>query len=310
MILTITANPSIDMSYFLDELVENDINRTSKVDKTAGGKGLNVSKVLKILGEEVKATGFLGGRNGEFIEDELAERKIQTDFVKISENTRNCIALLYGGKQTEILEAGPKISVAEEKDFIDKLDSIINADMMVSISGGIPRGLKTDFYARIIKIINDKGAKAVLDTSGEPLSEVLKQDELPFLIKPNLEELEDFLQKKIGSDTNRVGAILKEGVLGKLPNILVSLGSDGAIARFGSELYRSYTPKIKVISPVGSGDATVAGYIHGVQRKLNDIDVLKTAMTCGVLNAMQIKTGHIALSDFKEIFEQIKVELI
>lgn len=310
MILTITANPSIDMSYILDELKQNDINRTSKVDKTAGGKGLNVSKVLKILGEDVLATGFLGGRNGEFIIDELAERNIVADFVEIEQPTRNCIALLYDGKQTEILEAGPEISSSEESEFMAKLDSIIEPDMIVSISGGIARGLEPDFYARVIKIINSKNAKAVLDTSGEPLSEVLKQDSLPFLIKPNLEELEDFLGKKIGSDTNRVGAILKEGVLGKLPNILVSLGSEGAIARFGNELYRAYTPKIKVISPVGSGDATVAGYIHGVQRKLDDVDTLKTAMTCGVLNAMQIKTGHIALSDFKDIFEQIKVELI
>lgn len=310
MILTITANPSIDMSYFLDKFVENGINRTEKISKTAGGKGLNVSKVLKILGDEVVTTGFLGGRNGEFIKDELIQRGIKSDFVDISEATRNCIALIYDENQTEILEAGPQISERESEMLLEKLEQIIDKDMIVSMSGGLARGLKTDYYAQIIRIVNSKGAKAVLDTSGEALSEVLKSDSLPFMIKPNLQELESFLGKRVGSDTNRVGAILKEGELGKLPNILVSLGEEGAIARFGNELYRAYTPKVRVVSSVGSGDATVAGYIHAYSRGSDNIDILKTAMTCGVLNAMQITTGHIALSDFKEIYDKIKVELI
>lgn len=310
MILTITANPSIDMSYFLDEFVENGINRTEKISKTAGGKGLNVSKVLKILGDEVIATGFLGGKNGEFIRDELEQRGIKSDFVDINEATRNCIALIYDENQTEILEAGPQISESESARLLEKLEQIIESDMIVSMSGGLARGLEPDYYAKIINIVNKKGAKAVLDTSGEALSEVLKSDSLPFMIKPNLKELETFLGKRVGSDTNRVGAILKEGVLGKLPNILVSLGEAGAIARFGNELYRAYTPKVRVVSSVGSGDATVAGFIHAYNRGVDNTEILKTAMTCGVLNAMQITTGHIALNDFKEIYEKIEVELI
>lgn len=310
MILTITANPSIDMSYFLEKFIEDGINRTQNISKTAGGKGLNVSKVLKILGDEVIATGFLGGRNGEFIYDELKQREIKSDFVEIKEATRNCIALIYDEKQTEILEAGPQISKSESAALLEKLERIIESDMIVSMSGGLAPGLNTDYYAQITKIVNSKGAKAVLDTSGEALSEVLKSDSLPFMIKPNLEELESFLGKRVGSDTNRVGAILKEGVLGKLPNILVSLGEEGAIARFGNELYRAYTPKVRVVSSVGSGDAAVAGFIHAYSRGLDNVEILKTAMTCGVLNAMQITTGHIALSDFKDIYEKIKVELI
>ncbi|MDO5717429.1 MAG: hexose kinase [Tissierellia bacterium] len=309
MIITITANPSIDMSYILDELKEDDINRTDKVNKTAGGKGLNVSKVLTLLGADVLAMGFLGGKNGEFIEDELKERGIKSNFVKIKEASRNCIALLYDDNQTEILEAGPNISEDEQKEIFKKLEEI-EIPEFVCMSGGLARGLDKGFYADIVEIVNKMGSKAVVDTSGDSLKEIFKRDELPYMLKPNLEELEALLGKSIGKDTNRMVAILKEGKLAELPNILVSLGSDGAIARFGDKLYRAYLPKVKVVSPVGSGDSTVAGFVYASSKGKDDIDILKTAMACGVLNAMQMETGYIDIKDFDDIFNKIEVEII
>ena len=126
MILTVTLNPSVDISYPLETLKIDTVNRVKDVSKTAGGKGLNVTRVLYESGDKVTATGFLGGKIGEFIESELEQSPVSPAFYKISGNTRNCIAILHEGNQTEILEQGPTISLKKQKDFLTTIAILLN----------------------------------------------------------------------------------------------------------------------------------------------------------------------------------------
>ena len=151
MILTVTMNPSIDISYPLDVLQLDTVNRVAEVSKTAGGKGLNVTRVLSEIKDPVAATGLLGGRTGQFILDHLGEG-IEERFFEIAGDTRNCIAILHEGKQTEILEKGPTISEKEGQDFLDHYRHLVEQVEVVAISGSLPAGLPVDYYASLVKI--------------------------------------------------------------------------------------------------------------------------------------------------------------
>lgn len=153
MILTVTMNPSVDISYPLGRLQLDTVNRVIDTRKTPGGKGLNVTRVLAQLGDQVVASGFLGGKIGEFIETELDKVAIKHDFYKIQDETRNCIAILHEGQQTEILEQGPTISEVEAKGFLAHFEGLLPKLDIVSISGSLPKGLGTDYYTEMISLL-------------------------------------------------------------------------------------------------------------------------------------------------------------
>lgn len=189
MILTVTMNPSVDIAYQLDVFNLDTVNRVAETHKTPGGKGLNVTRVLSQVGNDVLATGILGGKIGEFIQKELDQVDIEHDFSPISGETRNCIAVLHEGQQTEILEAGPTISDEEGKAFLEHFESLVKQVSIISISGSLPKGLPVDFYSKMIEICERYQKSVVLDCSGQALLEVLKGHAKPTVIKPNTEEL-------------------------------------------------------------------------------------------------------------------------
>ena len=152
MILTITMNPSVDISYQLEKVTINKVNRTSHVKKTAGGKGLNVTRVLNQYEEKVLATGLLGGPLGSFIIRELEDVNIRHQFFQISSDTRNCIAILHENNQTEVLESGPIITQEEQEEFIKHVKQLLDLVDIVVVSGSLPIGFSPDFYARLITL--------------------------------------------------------------------------------------------------------------------------------------------------------------
>ncbi|MGX1984078.1 tagatose 6-phosphate kinase [Thermolongibacillus altinsuensis] len=292
MILTITLNPSVDINYKLDSLHLNEVNRCYRVIKTAGGKGLNVTRVIQLAGENVCATGFLGGTTGEFIENVLNENNINHQFIKIQGETRHCIAILHNGKQTEILEAGPCITEEEASTFIENYKNIINNVDVVVASGSLPIGLDSSFYQKLINIANEKGKKFILDTSGEALGEGLKAN--PYLIKPNKDELSKLLNiEKITTiqDVKEAINYLKEQF--DIEYIIVSLGEKGAVGFHGGKFYIATPPKVRAVNPVGSGDSMVAGFAIAIARNLDPIETLKYGCAFGTLNAIEEKTGYI-----------------
>lgn len=306
MILTVTPNPSVDISYRMENFRLDEINRIDEVSKTAGGKGLNVARVLKILGAEVASSGFLGGVLGEWIEEELKRIGITPLFAKIGGETRNCISILHEGRQTEILERGPVLGEEDEKKLLRLLREVEKQISVVTFSGSLPKGLKNDFYAKLVKGFSDFGAKTVVDTSGDALREVLYGEKLPYAIKPNQDELQEILGKKYRLE--EIPEALSVSRWKEIPLILISLGSEGALSRWDGIWYRITIPKISPVNPVGSGDSTVAGLAYGLERQLGRGQILKTAMACGVLNAMEKSTGYIELDQLEEIYRKIKIE--
>lgn len=306
MILTITANPSVDISYQLEKFNIDDVTRTSDIEKHAGGKGIHVGYVLKELGTKPVHSGFAGGKLGEFIEEGLEDRGQEARFVKIKGDTRNCIAILHEGKQTEILEAGPTISKKEEEEFLNKLDQISEGCHIINISGSLPKGLTSDFYKEIIKYAKKHDKFVSVDTSGKTLKDMINAEEKPDLIKPNETEIADVLGRKI--EKKDLKEILQEEPFKDIPYIIVSMGKDGAMVKIKDKIYNAKVPKVEAVNPVGSGDSSLAGALFAIDEGKSDEEIIKTSMTCGLLNVLTEEIAHIEIDKFDKYFEEIKVE--
>ena len=308
MILTITLNPSVDIAYQLDTFHLDTVNRVENVQKTAGGKGLNVTRVLKQIGEDVVATGFIGGEIGSYVKKQLTRNDIKNSFVEIGSETRNCIAVLHDGKQTEILEQGPTIQEHEALNFIEHLEIILNNVDVVVISGSLPKGLASNYYVEIVELCKKCGVAVVLDCSGEALKKVLESQQKPTVIKPNTEELSQLIGKEVTDDIQELKSVLSGQLFQGLDWIVVSLGAKGAFAKHNDKFYRVRIPKIKVVNPVGSGDSTVAGIAAGLVHALPEAELLKNANVLGMLNAQEEQTGYVNLENAESLYSQIEVE--
>ncbi|MEI5889149.1 tagatose-6-phosphate kinase [Bacillus cereus] len=310
MILSVTMNPSVDISYSIHELKLDVVNRVETVHKTAGGKGLNVARVIAQMEEVVLATGVLGGTIGEYIIQELNRGNIPNDFLKIKKESRNCIAILHEGMQTEILESGPTLSKEEGATFLEKFECLLTTASLMTISGSLPKGLPNNFYYQMLELCNINGIPVIMDSSGESLENALVHKEKPFAIKPNAAELSQLLGINMGVGIVDLKQALHHELFTGIEWIIVSMGGEGAFVKHGEDYYRVTIPKIEVVNPVGSGDATVAGLAVALHQNQTVETVLKTAMTTGMLNTMEAETGYINVNKFKQYFDLVNVEKI
>ena len=309
MILTVTMNPSIDISYPLDELKIDTVNRVVDVTKTAGGKGLNVTRVLSELGDQVAATGLIGGKLGEYLVENIDD-KVAKRFFSIQGETRNCIAILHGENQTEILEKGPEVLEKEGQDFLAYFKELLENIEVVAISGSLPAGLPVDYYANLVELANKAEKPVVLDCSGAALQTVLESPHKPTVIKPNNEELSQLLGREVSKDLDELKEVLSEPLFEGIEWIIVSLGADGAFAKHGDTFYKVDIPKIQVVNPVGSGDSTVAGISSGLYHKEADEALLTKANVLGMLNAQEKMTGHVNMAHYDELYKQLHVRTV
>ena len=295
MITTVTMNPSIDIAYTLDELRIDQVNRVKTVNKTAGGKGLNVARVLHLLADDVLATGLVGGQHGAYIKEQLDQSGIKHQFLPIKGETRDSIAILHGVNQTELLESGPVVTEEEQHKFTEHFARLMETTDIFTISGSLPQGFSKSYYAELLAFTNKKGKRVLLATSGQTLLEVLEGKEKPFLIKPNLEELGELVHQTISSATSldEIQSLLDHPLFEGINWIVLSLGAKGAIAKVGGHFYQVTIPKIAVVNPVGSGDSTIAGLAHALSKSYPIEETLAFAMACGMANAQQEKTGWI-----------------
>lgn len=307
MILAVTMNPSVDISYPIQDFKLDDVNRVENIRKTAGGKGLNVARVVKQMGEDVLTTGVIGGTIGDYIIHELTKSDIRNHFYKINQESRNCIAILHDSKQTEILESGPSLSTEEGTAFLEKYRELLSEVSLVTISGSLPKGLESEFYRQMVEIGREKGIPVIVDTSGEPLRQVLNHNVKPFAIKPNISELFQLFGMEVEESTSSLKQLLNNKLFHGIEWIVVSMGAAGAFLKHGGDYYRVTIPAIEVINAVGSGDATVAGLAVALKRKQAVSDILKTAMTTGMLNTMEEVTGYIDPEKFGQFFEMVEV---
>ena len=304
MILVINLNASIDKKYEIENIEKGKVMRARNVENTPGGKGLHVANVATILKEDCIATGLLGGKSGEFIEDKLKDYGIKQDFVKISGETRSCLAIISDDLvQTEILEPGPEVSEAELHSFLDKYIDLIKDSNVIVASGSIPRNVPTNCYRNLIEMANAQGKIFLLDTSGDALKEGIKGR--PYFIKPNKDEIEALTGRKISSTQETIEEIKRFQDQG-IELVVISLGAEGSIAGYKGKFYKVSVPNVKAVNPVGSGDSYVAGIAVGIERGYSIEDTLKLASACGTANAMEKETGFVKKSVVEELMKKVQ----
>ena len=258
MIYTLTLNPSIDYIIGVENIEYGKVNRTSYEKILPGGKGINVSIVLKNLGICSCAMGFIGGFTGEYIKKAVEEFGVETDFISIKDGVSRINTKIKADVETEINGQGPIVSENEKVLLFEKLKSLKKGDVLV-LAGSVPKGFGKEFYSELMSKINTDEIKVVVDAEGELLRNTLKYK--PFLIKPNNFELEGFFGVKIKSLDETVEYAKKPQIEGAR-NVFVSMGGDGGIfVCEDGEAFYSKAPKGKVINTTGAGDSAVAGFI-------------------------------------------------
>lgn len=308
MILVINLNASVDKRYKMKDLIKGEVMRAAEVDNTPGGKGIHVANVATILGEDCIATGYLGGKSGEFISEKLQDYGIKQDFVQVAGETRSCLAIITeSGAQTEILEPGPTVTQEEQEAFLAKYQELLSKATVVAASGSMPKGLPGDFYGQLISLARKAGKPFLLDTSGEALIQGIKAQ--PYFVKPNNDEIKVLVGAELRSDEDIVHVLQKfmeDGI--KLP--VISLGAQGSMAGYNQHVYKITVPKIQCKNPVGSGDSFVAGIAVGIERGMAIEDVLSLGAACGTANAMEDESGFVRKEVVEELFTQIKIQQI
>lgn len=266
MIYTVTFNPAIDYIAEVNNLKMNEINRATSEKILAGGKGINVSVVLRNLGIDSVSLGFIAGFTGQEIKRKVEEFGIKTDFVyipdkfsRINIKLQSSVAGVMLG-ETAINGEGPKISEKEISQLIEKIEKLQKEDFLV-LAGSVSRNMKDDIYEKICIKVKEKEAKIVADATGKLLVNVLKHK--PFLIKPNKEELEEIFEDKIETNEEIILYAKKLQEMGA-ENVLISMDQDGAIlVTKDKKILHSKAPKGKLVNSVGTGDSMVAGFLTG-----------------------------------------------
>lgn len=300
MIYTVTVNPSIDYIIQLKDLVLGEVNRMDYDNMLPGGKGINVSRILKELGHESIAWGFLGGFTGNFVETALKKVGLSTDFTEIHENTRINVKI-KAQSETEINGRGPRLTSDELDQFKAKFNSL-TADDTVVFAGSLVPGLDDNFYFDLIKVIREKDAQFVIDTTGDSLLKTLAEH--PLVIKPNNHELAEMFHVKFNSMDDIVKYAKKLLEMGA-QHVLISMAGDGGLMVTKDKVYRSLAPKGTVINSVGAGDSMLAGFTGTFAETKDPVEAFRYGLACG--SATAFSEDLATRAKIEEILTQIKI---
>ena len=304
MIYTITLNPALDKTLIVDNLNINQIGRVRRTLTQAGGKGFNVSRALLRAGIHSKAIGLVGGRTGEVLLEDLAKDGIDVVPITINGETRvNQVFMENASKSVKINDLGPVISGDEFQVLTRSVDKVASPGDIWIMSGSLPPGVPSTVYAELTCIIQDRGGKVFLDSSGKAFQEGLNVT--PDWIKPNLKEA-----REVFSGGLREVDLLEQFQQLGLNGTLLTMGARGLMFADNGMVAHVIVPKLKNENVVGAGDATVAGFIYGVVNELPSIDCAKWAAAFGVASAHASENCFQSFSDVETFYDQIKAEII
>ena len=305
MLYTITFNPAVDLVMNTDVIQLGELNRVKRDEYVAGGKGINMSVLLKRLGHDNIATGFLGGFTGEFIRQSLIEEGIQPEFIDIDAITRINVKV-KAQQETEINANGPVISEEDIQQLFDYFSDVLTEGDTVLLAGNAAPGMTSEHYVKVAELCEQKNAHFVLDSNKELLTACLKHK--PFLIKPNAQELGEIFGVTI-EGTNDVVQYAKQLQEQGARNVIVSLGGDGAILLTEEqEVFQSSVPKGEVINSVGAGDSMVAGFIAKYIESHNYEESLKQGAACGSATAFSVGIANRQLVE--QLIKEIEIKRI
>lgn len=282
MIYTITFNPALDYIVRVQDFKLGQVNRTSYEEVYAGGKGINVSIMLKNLDVENVALGYIAGFTGEEIENKIKAFGCNTDFIKLNNGMSRINVKLKSNEESEINGQGPSISDQDLEELYRKLELLREGDILV-LAGSIPATLPKNIYEIIMERLSGKGIRFIVDATGELLLNVLKYK--PFLIKPNHHELAELFNATIENEDDIVIYAKKLREMGA-QNVLISRAGDGAIfVTEKDEIIKSDVPKGTLINSVGAGDSMVGGFIAGYLKNKSLEEAFKMGVATGSASA-------------------------
>jgi 1-phosphofructokinase/tagatose 6-phosphate kinase len=310
MIITVTLNAAIDKTLEVPNFRLGRRHRSVEQTTMAGGKGVNVARALKRLGQPVIATGLAGGPTGTRIVEQLTEESILNDFVRIREESRSNTAVTdpTTGEQTEINERGPAVTAQEVELFCDKLLYLARGAQICVFAGSLPRRVEPSLYADLIRELRKIGVTTIVDSDGDPLRQAVRAE--PSVVSPNVLEAEELVGHEFNDDEDRLIAVREMCELGAREAIMTA--DDGCFAMVaeegGSQLYRLRVDPLEPYSAVGSGDAFLAGYVAARYTGRPPAECLRFGVACGAESTQHIGAGVIDPREAERLESEIAVE--
>lgn len=306
MILCLGTTPTVQRTMAFERLKLDAVNRAAELRESASGKSINVALMLRTLGADVLATGFLGGEPGRFIRRELDAATIAHEFVEVGPATRTCVTVLdrATAAATELVEETRPV----EPRAYDQLLKVVDANLWrcraLVLSGSLPPAAPQDFYARCTKLARAANVPVVLDGRGEPLRQALV--EKPTVVKPNRHELAETVAIPVDTEDGLRAAV--QELLARGPEwAVITDGPRDAIASDGRAFWRVTPPRIEPVNPIGSGDAFAAGMAFALQRGSGLDDACRLGAACGAANALSSPPGHARPEDVAALLPRVTV---
>ncbi len=304
MILCVNPNAAIDKTVVVPGFRLNEIQRPEQVLAIPGGKGCNVARALKRLGETPVVTGWIGGHAGRFIEEGLQAEGIHTDFIHTAFESRTCLSILdpQNNTLTELYEKGDPVPIEKVEEFKQRFAETVKRYAAVTLSGSLPPGAPPALYAQLLKTAQAAGVRTVLDSSGEALRQGLAAQ--PFLVKPNEKEFAELAGQELEDPADFAQAALEFSARYQT-RVVISLGAEGAIAADRNEVWQVRPPQVTIKSAVGSGDSMLAGIAYGLTHDYAFEEALAYGVAAGTANALTVGAGVFTKEDFERVLRDV-----
>jgi len=308
MILTVTPNPCVDKTFFVDRMTVGTKNYASRVTCIAGGKGNNVSRVVKVLGRPTKVLTIVGGHTGEHIVEMLREDdgiEVVPLWVASSSRTITTVLETEPHVQTPLFEPGSVVTREEADRLVELFGNSLDGVSVVTLCGTVPDRTVEDLYARIVPIARARGIITILDSHGPEFAVGIEAG--PDVVKPNVQELEELVGRTVGTESAIVDAG-RELVERGIPTVVISQGSGSVLVVRADTVLRCVPPEIDEVNPVGSGDAFVAGLAVGLTERMELEPMVRLAVAAGTANAMSWDIGHCRREEIEALIPQVVTE--
>jgi 6-phosphofructokinase 2 len=305
MIYTLALDATLEKTMEVDEFVYDDVNCVIDRKNVAGGKGFDISRVIRDLGGESVAFGFVGGYNGIEIEGRLANEGLVCDFTRINGETCERVTLLQRKKKTQTLlgTPSPQVTPFEVTTLLNKLSRIPKESYLV-ISGRIPPGIHDSLYAQIITLLREKQVKVFLDSDGEALKKGIKAG--PYVVKPNVHEFGRLVEKSIGDYEDILPNV--QPFLDFCGFVAVSMGAKGAFGVSREEAFALIPPKVQVKSSMGAGDALLGGLVFAMSDGMSFREALSFGVACGTASTLMLESGTLHVEEVQEIQRNLETK--
>lgn len=308
MIVTLTINPAIDRIFSVDRLAFEDRSYINSVGESAGGRGINASRVIHSFGGDTRAVLTSGGDTGKRLEQHLADCGYPTTLVPIRNAIRTNLTITdTHGLTVNLNETGPELSKSEVKSVEEAVSEALKDASWLCLCGSLPPGVPSSFYGKLIAMARKKKVKTLLDADRDPLREGIEQQ--PTVVTPNQQEAERLLGRTLLTRTHHLEAAAQIRAMGA-ESVILSLGSRGAIGAFPKGLIEALPPRVDAVCPIGAGDALTAGYTWSFTRHKNQADALRWGVAAGTASAQLPGMNFATLAQVEEIYRNVEIRRV